>query len=166
MRRGFTLIELLIVVLVVGILTSLALPQYQKAVKKAELSRYMTAVKALAQAEKVYFLARGEYTQELDQLTIGVSFTHCPKKKESFGQYYECSGNVRYGIFNDASNVQAGDANIRYAHVLKDSNNNGVSFKAGDVACYSKGDFARKVCKSLGKGVEKKATGWNYIYIM
>ena len=71
--KAFTLIELLVVVLIIGILASVALPQYQKAVDKAHFVKTMAAGDALLQAEKVYFLENGKYTANREELDISVS---------------------------------------------------------------------------------------------
>ncbi len=62
MKRGFTLIELLVVVLIIGILSSVALPQYTKAVTKARFSEAFTNLKALADAVKICELENGKIT--------------------------------------------------------------------------------------------------------
>lgn len=69
-QHGFTLIELLVVVLIIGILASVALPQYQRAVEKARMTEAITAVESIARANDLYFLANGEYTRDINDLDI------------------------------------------------------------------------------------------------
>ena len=72
MKRAFTLIELLVVVLIIGILSSIALPQYQKAVEKARATEGIMLTRAIWDAQKRYYLANGTYTKDLNDLDIQI----------------------------------------------------------------------------------------------
>ena len=69
-RFGFTLIELLVVVLIIGILASIAIPQYQKAVWKSRAAQLFTLTKNLATAQEAYFLENGNYATSFEEIIL------------------------------------------------------------------------------------------------
>ncbi|WP_424245570.1 type IV pilus assembly protein PilE [Elusimicrobium posterum] len=73
MKNGFTLIELLVVVLIIGILAAIALPQYTKAVERAETREIVLLSRAVQNAQERHYLQNGSYTLDLEDLDIGIT---------------------------------------------------------------------------------------------
>ena len=73
--KAFTLIELLVVVLIIGILSAIALPQYQVSVLKTRYMELIVLGESLHRAEEAYRLANGEYASDMTSLDIEVPDT-------------------------------------------------------------------------------------------
>ena len=71
-KNAFTLVELLVVVLIIGILAAIAVPQYQKAVMKSRYATIKYLANSIAQAEQVYYLANNSYTDNFEDLDIAM----------------------------------------------------------------------------------------------
>ena len=72
MKKGFTLIELLVVVLIIGILSAVALPQYTKSVEKTRAVEAWTMAKSVIDAQKIYRLSNGKWTTNVENLDIEI----------------------------------------------------------------------------------------------
>ena len=74
-KHGFTLIELLVVVLIIGILASVALPQYNKAVERSKSAQALTMLKSAYQAAAVYYMANGAYPNSFSDMGFEIPWT-------------------------------------------------------------------------------------------
>lgn len=66
--RGFTLIELLIVVAIIAVLASIAIPMYQRYTFRARRADGQQLLQAIATAEERYYSTNNKYT---DLTTLG-----------------------------------------------------------------------------------------------
>lgn len=90
MNKGFTLIELLVVVLIIGILASIALPQYTKAVERARIAEAVQVLGDLSTAENLYRMQTGRYATSKARLDTGDIVVSLPSStwllnEEDFG---------------------------------------------------------------------------------
>jgi type IV pilus assembly protein PilA len=65
-RTGFTLIELLIVVVIIGIIASIAIPKFSNTKEKAYIASMKTDLRNLVTAEEGYFADSTAYTDITD----------------------------------------------------------------------------------------------------
>lgn len=151
MKQGFTLIELLVVVLIIGILSSVALPQYKKAVDKSRAAAIWPVIKSYCDAMEVCRLGKGDIctTDELD-IKLPAS-TPC---KFSFFQNDSCG-------FNGGSvheNTPSGSGLVVYWGVPPSSFGLGMG-PGGRRFCISKYDADGADCKAIG--LTKKTSNGN-----
>lgn len=69
-KKGFTLIELLVVVLIIGILASIAIPQYFKVVEKSRVAEAMSLISSIKSAQERFLARGGSYTSDFTKLDI------------------------------------------------------------------------------------------------
>lgn len=82
MKKGFTLIELLVVVLIIGILSAIALPQYTTAVEKARATEAITLMSNIRQSADRYKMQMGEFPANND---FGVLDIEVPDEENTTG---------------------------------------------------------------------------------
>jgi type II secretion system protein G len=69
-QKGFTLIELMIVVAIIGILASIAIPNFLKARDKAMYTKCVSALSGLKVAQEMYISDKGIYASDINELAI------------------------------------------------------------------------------------------------
>ena len=159
MKRGFTLIELLVVVLIIGILSSVALPQYTNAVEKARLSEALSMMDGIKKGLDLYVLnngyVSGEFIREdaipldvdiVGSLDCSAGESRCEGKYFSYEAYCSSGGSdcwvhIDRGSLNDFGNKYA-----LAAHKTP----NGWSY-----SCSSYSKVGNHICKSL------ETQGWS-----
>jgi type IV pilus assembly protein PilA len=72
-QSGFTLVELMVVVAIIGILASLAIPQYSKFQAKARQSEAKVGLSGLYTAEQSFQAEQGKFTTSFEDIGFSAS---------------------------------------------------------------------------------------------
>ncbi len=144
-KKAFTLVELLVVVLIIGILAAIAVPQYSKAVAKSELAQIISLTKSVKQAQQRYYMQTGQYANNLSQLDITVNDekVNCAIGAES-GGYVRCY-NENFAIWSymgrkyTECEAKTNDKNSARATACNDFTQGSSTLSSDPTTCYTVG---------------------------
>lgn len=156
MKRGFTLIELLVVVLIIGILSAVALPQYTTAVEKSRVSEALINLKHAQQARIMEYLAVGstESSPAKDIMELSGGFWnadgwgYCTK---NFFYTFDDSTYVSVKRCDSKSDCSGCQSSTQY-EISRLTPYDSEGWENGN-SCTAYTDVGYKICKSLeGQG--------------
>ncbi len=166
-NKGFTLIEMLVVVLIIGILAGIALPQYKMAVTKAKVASILPYMRDWYNALALFKLQHGAYCPDDlgcvppsdmgsswpadwgcndESMYCSTDYWDCTPNEESTG-YVACQHNI--------------DSKNSFAILMYQPDEPNYDNVAGMTTCEPYGTEGEKVCKALGGKLLDGVSGYN-----
>ena len=163
-KKGFTLIELLVVVLIIGILASIALPQYQMAVTKAKVASILPLMRRWKDALMEYNLQHGNY-QVQDYESLDAKW---PSDWDCSNDGTECSNDY----WGDCFANEELHGTVSCFHRINENNFFFIFMHQADesdlenfrdmITCWASGTDGHKVCKALGGELLEEDANYGY----
>lgn len=160
-------------VLIIGILAAVAVPQYQKAVDKARTSELFAIAKNIKVQQEVFYLANGRYANDCDELGADLPNGFVPVEnsvsysltKGSYQITLNCKStdNRLMTLIKDKDTTSLNThIELFFDHYADDDVVEAERGFQGRAICSATGNHARSlaVCKSLGKEQKTKKSWW------
>ena len=112
-RKGFTLIELMIVVVIIGILATLAIPRFMEASKKAKIAECKNVIKQLYTLCLAYYQEQGQYPVFIAQTEIYSKASGLNATLARTVGFDQPTGNPRFDYYLNIDGGASGYANNR-----------------------------------------------------
>ena len=156
MSKGFTLLEMLVVVLIIGILAGIALPQYQLSVEKARSAEALMNLATIKRQMQLYITANGLPTSSWinykDFATVDLSGGEWNGDNSYHTKFFRYGS----GIDSEGVNIEISREKDDYYTILctqYEMEGYNDDTQMGDgwfCSCITQSnDFGRKMCKSI-----------------
>lgn len=144
MNKGFSLIELLAVTLILGILISIAMPMYTRAVTRSEMMEAMMNVRSMYDSAVRYKSVNSEYPTKLNEIDIGF-YDASSDTAASFSM-----GGFTYNLKTDAVSAQKFPAGSTYEFIMYYPQLQADGSYLGDTLCIPQNQSFQWLCQSFG----------------
>lgn len=156
-QKGFTLIEVLTTVVIIGILASLALPTYMRAIERSRATEAMASIKALNDSIYAYFAEHEACPERFSQLVVNLPSGTSDTDTSISGKYFQFDlGGASAAVpgTDDCNGVLATRINGgSYAYTIWNPYTRGNSGDALSLQCAPVDASSEKniaICESLG----------------
>ena len=103
--KGFTLIELLVVIVIVGVLSAVAIPQFLNQVRRSRTAEAQAALTAVGRGAETYRLDFTKYPDSYTVIQFGCPATYCGAKKDKFMNDPWSAPNYQTPVASNVSNT-------------------------------------------------------------